>query len=212
MKNLVKHLWRHNTENIVKRSFLNCHAKDLHSIMLLEPPGHMIRLFIAMPGNELYKNENPLGKDQVIAFHPHHCDLTLHCVKGSFKNWIIREAFPDDYNDHCFDIGKYKFNSLILEGKEQGGFTFIDKVKVKTVSDVIYRAGESVHMKAWEVHTVNVSHTQVTAWFVYEGEENKGYLPNAYSMADLVRQDMSELYQRPTYRDVERFLKAADLL
>src|SRR6478752_10393471 len=95
MKHLISHLIKNYLEEIVNKSLLHCHCKGLHSIMLLESPGKTIRLFISTPQSEMYKNlpetfnyEKATGeslfhsKKMSIAFHPHHCNVTLHVING----------------------------------------------------------------------------------------------------------------------------------
>lgn len=80
MKELIKHLVNNHLDTIVEKSFLNCHVMGLHSIMLLESPEKTIRLFVSDGNSKLRKNteENILKGKQTLAFHPHHCNITLH--------------------------------------------------------------------------------------------------------------------------------------
>lgn len=94
MKALIKHLWKTHQEEIVAKSFLHCHVRNVHSIMFMDTPEKTIRLYIADLRNELFYNypDNYKMKQMTTAFHPHHCDLTLHCVKGSLTSWAVKES------------------------------------------------------------------------------------------------------------------------
>lgn len=213
MQALIKHLLHNNLDEIVAKSILNCHCKGLHSIMLLEAPEKTIRLYIAVPGNEMDKNFNtdtyykgePLpSSDMSLSFHPHHCNLTLHCIIGELFNWSIKE----DING--FLINKFYYNSFITQGEI--GFKHIGESFMVTNSMKWVTAGNYISMPANEIHTVACHNDRLTAWFVYEGKEDSGYKPYSYSVSDLTKQNYSNLYQKPSKEQVLTLLSDCGLI
>ena len=200
MKTLIKHLLTHNLEEIVKKSLLNCHCLGVHSIMLLDCPGKTIRLYVADIGNELYKNEPGEGHKLSIAFHPHHCDLTIEVLRGGLGNWIVEHTG----NVASFVINKYFYHSKIKEDKI--GFEQLRSVFLRTKAINWYGTGESFTLKATDIHTVFCDTNKVTAWLVYEGKEDPNYIPYSYSDADLENQSFEGLYTKPNKEDVLRLL------
>lgn len=204
MNNLVKHLFDNNFDEILQRSLLNCHVKGLHSIMLSEHKGATIRLYVADTNHELYVNNefDILTHDLSIAFHPHHCNLTLECVKGQFLNWEVKES------DKGIKLNKFLYHSAIIEGKTH--FELIDENShIETLKNRFVNKGECVMMKAEELHTVAVEKGKVAAWLVYEGKEDEKYSSYCWSNADLTNQDFSGLYGKPTKEDIFSLLKIA---
>lgn len=184
MKELIRHLVRVNIEEIVSKSLFNCHAMGVHSIMLLESPGKTIRVFIATKDHQLNKNlsasQGEYYNRMSVGFHPHHCDITLHCVYGEIQNWIVTEH--SFYGDNYLVRNKYKYHSKITDNEMS--FELIGEKMLSTVSDNRIQTGESVFMKAHEIHTVGVEKGKEAAWFVYEGKEDANYQPFCYSNAD----------------------------
>lgn len=211
MKQLIKHLWENNREEILSRSLLNCHCKGLHSIMLSEAPGKTIRLYISIPDSDMYKNFPNPGEeviDMSIAFHPHHCNLTLHCIKGELLNWELEEDLGG--GDHALLLNKYRYHSQITEGN--GYFEMIGPSVLRSTRYHWLRRGYSTHLKAKDIHTVAVMKGELVAWLVYEGKEDPTYQSFCWSNSDLTKQDLSDLYQKPTPDVVEDLLKLVGLL
>lgn len=206
MKTLIKHLLRNNSEEILAKSFFNCHCIGLHSIMLLESPGKTIRLYIAAEGNHLHLN---LEKNQPLAFHPHHCDLTFEVIKGTLFNWIIK---PEDSelalsDELLFGIkSKYYYKSHITTGTTE--FMLCkgnDPVVTKSFTKL--NVGDTVFMDATDIHTVVTRKDELTAWLVYEGKEDKDYIPYCWSNNPLMNEVNVELYQRfKTIEHIKHYL------
>lgn len=209
MKHLVEHLWKCNREEILNRSLLDCHAKGLHSIMLSDTPRNRIRLYVSMPDSDI-TTVKPMEDFQSppISYHPHHCNLTLSCVSGTLFNNRIAPTWADDVD--AFEIDRYKYKSKINTGDirfEYGGIAYMEHAAYHQVN-----AGQSLWMHAADVHTVLTWSGQLTAWFVFEGNEDPEYAPYAYSNRDLANQDFSGLYNKPSEEDVYELLKSVNLL
>ena len=206
MKQLIEHLWYSNSEQIVERSLLHCHAKGLHSFMLLESPGQTIRLYYAQYGHELYKN-GPLfyANGMSIGFHPHHCNLTLHCIRGVLYNWNVTLA--TEQAQGAFRVRSYRYRSAISDGEI--GFAHLGSAWVKHETTTQLEKGDSIGLDAKTIHTVYCDPFSETAWLVYEGKEDAGYSPDLYTTSHLGSTKESGLYQKPTRNQVVAFLQVA---
>ncbi len=206
MKALIKHLIINNLDEIVSKSILNCHCKGLHSIMLLEAPEKTIRLFVAVRGNEMYKNfytdNNKVSTS--IAFHPHHCNLTLHCIKGRFVNWTMKPS-KDGYL-----MTKYFYRSKIKDGDM--AFTSIGKEYLKTDKYSWISEGDSVQMNSNTIHTVACFENSFTAWLVYEGKEDNNYIPFCWTNSNPNTQDSEGLYTKPNIEQIQYLLTECGLI
>jgi hypothetical protein len=216
MKHLITHLIKNNLKEIVKKSFRNCHVQGLHSIMLLESPGKTIRLYYHEEKGALRYNTLSviLGQDEQcsmpLAFHPHHCNLTLHCVHGTMVN--INAITVDGEAGEASDVtlSKFFYESRINgEQKEpmfkHGGIGNLRIDEVKTLTP-----GQAITLNANVIHTVHC--IGEAAWLVYEGEEDPNYNSVAWSNADLTVVDHDIYYQPMTENQILQILMHIDLL
>lgn len=210
MKTLIRHLWRNNRDEIVARSCRNCHCRGLNSIMLIDKPGARVRIFFATENHELDQNGLlTMGKHGLsVAFHPHHCNVTLHCIMGMFMNWRVA---PYNNEEEHLTLTKFRYASK-LAGASRASFQKLEEAKLCFCVSQWLRPGESEAMKATDLHTVNVETGQRAAWFVYEGQENPDYQPICYSNAALDEMDFGHLYQPIGASEVESNLVACELL
>ncbi len=205
MKNYIKHLLRYNLDEVVEKSFLNCHARGVHSIMIDDTPEKRIRIFYATEEHELYKNF--LNDEKMsVAYHPHHCDITIEVISGLIKNSAI---IPYDKGE--ISLTGFKYHSKITDGecyfeKIDDNFRFtINKEKNGT-----FVPKESLFLPARELHTIAIAKGKSAAWYVYEGQEDLMYIPYCYTNTDPNEGDMSDMYIKPTKQEVIDILK--DLL
>lgn len=219
MNKLIKHLVDNNLDKIVEKSFLNCHVEGLHSIMLIESPEQTIRLFVSQSNSKLVKNteENIFEGRQTLAFHPHHCDITLHVIKGSLTNHIVERVSFDDplyesrnlRKHRYFFANKYHYKSAIKDGSME--FLFSAKHLLKFIDSTLLHEKESLSLKANQIHTVTTFDPGYTAWFVYEGKEARDYMPVCYSTCEK-EPDNSNLYRKATPEKIKFLLEASGLL
>lgn len=199
---LIEHLWRENRDEILIKSILHCHQKHVHSIMLLEAPERTIRLYIAMEGHELYKNyPHNWDNGMSIAFHPHHCNLTIHVLKGYLRN-ITGKPVTEDQRG--YRVSEYRYTSQITSTGAK--FEKLCDCKIQPLQEIALRAGDMLHLEAKEIHTVACDRNTVTAWLVYEGKEDRNYKPLCYTNVDPNTQ-IDGLYQKPTEQDIKELLE-----
>ncbi len=207
MKELVAHFIKDNFKEIVDNSLLNCHARGLHSIMFSNVPGKVIRLFICVPDNDMYLNLPALNVNNMsVGFHAHHCDLTLHCIEGRFLNWEVEQS-------GCKE--NFMIDSWLHKSKIKTGEMHFERKGVGHLRNKDFRwvnKNETVFMRADELHTVACYSDELTAWFVYEGKESPTPNNLMYSRADLNKIDSSQLYQKPTMKQVAKLLNMVELL
>lgn len=202
MKALIKHLVHEHLTEIAAKSFLDCHVRGVHSLMLLDTPEHRVRLFVATRYHELWRNNSLTLR--ALAAHPHHCNITLHCVKGEFFN------FNYDLAAHgTFDA--YRYQSGILHG--MGGFVPApEELPAVFVSSQRVQEGEAIALPASTIHSVAIKQHQPAAWFVYEGKEDSEYSSLSYSDQPLERTVFGDLYGKVTEAHVIELLEFAGLL
>jgi hypothetical protein len=202
MKTLVTHLVREHLAEIANKSLLDCHVRGLHSIMLLDTPEQRVRLFVATERHELWRNTaESLGS---IAAHPHHCNITLHCIQGAFVNLEYAISKTGKYLP-------YIYRSALLNGT--GGFTKSQRNgPVALIGQRAVGVGDSLALPAYHIHSVSVPPGQRAAWFVYEGKEDAQYSSLSYSDQDLEQADFQGLYGKMDEQQVISLLVEVGLL
>lgn len=200
MKVLIKHLLDNNIDEIVAKSYLNCHCIGLHSIMLLDSPEKTIRMYITTENHEMYEDIN-----LPIAIHPHHCNLTLYCIKGEIFNYNF---IKDDVYGTESKIWYY--NSKISDGEMR--FTKIGTTKIIEMDTELLKKRDSILLEAKQLHTIKVEKGKINAWLVFEGREDKSYIPLCYTNTDLNNVDSSKLYIKPTIKEIKNLIKKSKIL
>lgn len=211
MKALIQHLIKNNMAEILAKSFLNCHSKGIHSIMLLDCPEKLIRIFFTDKDHDLYKNHRSYfgdGTPLSIAIHPHNTDITLHCIKGEIYNEIYNECSEPTTGSYPFDL--FHYQSQISDG--QMGFIKCPEKRYGLIKDIDrskhLKFNDYAHMDGTSLHTVYVPKGMESAWFVYEGKSNSEYESFAWSNADLENIDTTGLYQKPTKEQIISLLNS----
>lgn len=201
MKHLIKHLVHEHLLGIAAKSLLNCHVHGLHSIMLIDTPEKRVRLFVTDASHRLHLNTGPqLGS---LAAHAHHCNITLHMVKGTMSNleYRLRDAAR---------FQPYFYVSGILNN--EGSFHARHGQAAYYYDSQLVDEGESLFLPAHFIHSVFVPEGAVAAWFVYEGAKDPNYLSYSYSDQNLELTPFEGLYQPMTQDDVLLLLRSANLI
>lgn len=177
-------------EWIASKSFRNCHAEGVDSLLFDDTPGARVRAFICRREHTLWRNR--LADNREVPFsvglHPHHCDITLDLIFGNAFN--IVEVFHGGWRT---SLREFNYQSAITG--EQGRFIETGSVRmVRLVSERLTR-GCPFSMRAADLHTIFVPKDEEAAWFVYEGADDPEYKARAYSDDDLTALDFSQLYQ-----------------
>ena len=176
------------------KSLLDCHSKGLHSFPVSFDNGLYKRIFYAEPSHLLWKIE-PIE----IAIHPHHVDIKITVLDGTLYNCL----YEKDENGQVFNT--YQWDSVILNGK--GGFRLLGSDKLYLTSKNGYTVGETIFMKACELHTVFVEKGNKCAWLIEEEIPTCEYFPINYSNSDLTKWTSKGLYRECSERTKNKYIK-----
>jgi hypothetical protein len=174
--------------------------------MFLDTPEKRLRMFVSTPESEMWYNtpqELLGGAPLSIAFHSHHCNITLETLTGEIKNWQVRAG------NFGHPLYKFTYDSKLIgtgNGFKNAGLGAIETRSIHTLV-----AGESEYMDAQAVHTVSVPRNTYAAWLVYEGREDPDYNPTTWSNHDLEQISLEGLYTRPTLSDFDELLRIAGI-
>lgn len=160
------------------KNFLNCHSKELHSFPISFENGLYRRVFYA-------DNNHFLWRPFEVAVHPHHVDIKITVLDGVLCNPIFTVGTGEMVN-------KWQWNSHILNGS--GGFEYLGEEKMERISNITYKAGESVSMKACELHTIVIEKGKKCVWLIEESMASCDYFPINYSPHDLSTWSPDGLY------------------
>lgn len=204
-KALVQHLLKSNLLEILSKSRMHCHTRNVHSIMLLEAPQKTIRLFVAEPRHDLWRNNPGYYSDGMsVGFHAHHCDLTLVVTRGRVQNWQVHPQNPG------IAVNGYAYKSSLRD--EKPGFELLGRAHLGTTEVRTLTCGDSLFMPAEQMHTVSVAQGEWAAWLVFEGRESKNYSSVCYSTSDLEKADLSGLYKPMQEQDLMRLLDQGEMI
>ena len=178
---------------IRKNSLCDCHVIGLDSVVFNNTPGARVRAYVTQPGHELWMNDPFMKYPMSLAFHPHHCDLTLTPIFGTWENVRLQ---PSGELKYLRRYREYKYVSEITEGA--GGFVDTGMIRKWYVN--VETVLESRFMDAKEIHTVYVPNQAEAAWYVHEHKEDPYYLGLNYSNTDLELWSPARLY-RPMSED-----------
>lgn len=183
----IKQVKECDLKTIAKQSFINCHCFGLHSIMFDDTPGARIRCFYADSSHDMYMNSGIAESRMSVAYHSHHCDVTLLPVFGNVYN--VR---PVAFERTGVKLLAFEYKSAILN--DAGSFVRKPEEDCYAISDLEKMTGPVV-MAAHLVHSVYVPFMQEAAWYVFEGKEDAGYRNVSWSNWDLSEFDFSRLYK-----------------
>ena len=178
----------------ITNALLNCHVRGMHSIVLNDDAIGRQRMFVATPGHELHKNFmlnfGTISKDQSLAFHAHHCDITLIPIFGNIVNMTPYFGSLRSMKQEPWLCGQFKYDSAI-NGKS-GGLKATGKGRA--LRDIWERKVTSpLMLKADEYHTIAVPEGESAAWLVFEGYEDNDYKPECYTFNPVF--DPAQYYQ-----------------
>lgn len=162
------------------KNLLNCHCIGLHSFPISIKDGLYKRIFYADTNHELWEYLK-------VAIHPHHVDIKITILDGHLFNPIYKVS------DKGVQFKKYRWNSHILNGN--GGFEYLGEENLIQVSNNKYSKGDSVTMKACELHTIQMNARQKCVWLIEETIPSCEYFPINYSVHDLEKWTPDGLYE-----------------
>lgn len=188
---------------IYEKCVKNCHAKNLYSIVLKElENGRLLRMYVAVPGNELFKNNPKNGEMMSVGFHNHRYDIGLQVICGQLTNHLIEEA-----NSFLF-YKKYGFETGMGESKlTQPTIVFQNNVSVKFGKFTSLQKGDFLQLKAEELHTISTPKNELVAWLVLEGELQLNFVPKLITNKVLNESSTAPFYKKPTRKEIDEIIK-----
>jgi len=166
------------------KNLLHCHSKNLHSFPISFLDGMYKRVFYATEEHNLWKVD-PLE----IAIHPHHVDIKITVLYGTLFNIVYAETSGGAISEL---FKTFKWNSHIQNGN--GGFEAVGEAELLCIRMDEIKAGQSVTMKACELHTVFVEQGKKCVWLIEETRPTCDYFPINYSNVDLSQWTPDGLY------------------
>jgi hypothetical protein len=193
-------------ELALQKSYKNCHAKGLHSIVLNQSPnGELTRFYYTTSDHCLEQNLIPEVKTS-LAIHSHRFDLKFTTLRGEMINVTYR--FPTENEFVESDIfTAWKFQSQILTGR--GSFLKQEHPqKLLFVDAHAICEKKSIKMKATELHTVGVFQGHKAAWLVEETNFNPHHNDICYTNNDMENFNFDGLYQKYSSKEeIEKMIK-----
>lgn len=174
---LLRHVVQTDPTRVASKSYLNCHVKGMHSVMLVDCPGALVRMFIATPDHEMWKNTpGNSGEVMSLGYHAHRTELTLHLARGRMSNIIGQVPVGWYQINNTRQVSAYRYVSKIMDREGGGKFEKQDNISLLMEGHVNNMSpGDTAYMPADMLHTVYVPRGEAAAWFVYEGKEDKNY-------------------------------------
>lgn len=180
------------------KNLLNCHVIGMHSFPIKISGGLYQRVFTTTKEHVLHRRR-PIP----LAIHPHHVGIKITVLKGELTNVLYR---LDDEGD--LELGEFEYKSHIL-GKG-GYFEYRKQQRLKMISEITYKEGESFFMESCDMHTVVVPERMESAWLVQEELPTCDYFPVSYSDQDLEEWDTVGLYLEITPEQAQKYLNGLD--
>lgn len=190
-------------EEIASKSYKNCHAIGVDSLLLVDEPGFKVRMFFAHTHHELFKNDC----DQLfsVGLHQHHCDITLIPAMGEFYNVSI---LPEESN-FVMKMSSYTYLSPILSKNRPPKFQLSGEEK--DINLDWNKVDRPLFLPAQSHHTVYVPFESEAAWYVIEGKEDPTYKSITLSNTDLEKFEFDKFYLPMSVADVKYIFKTLNM-
>lgn len=199
---LKYHAFNENRQEMLDNSYLDCHVKGLHSIMLYNTPGKVIRMYVTSREHNLWQHTT-VGCMQIpnnLAFHPHRYNLTLMCVAGKISHITLKNG-KGGYN-----LPMYRYSSALADGS--CGFVNTETMRPFTPEYRWLLPGRHISLHATCVHSLLVPQGTVAAWMIMEGAENPEYEPVAFTTMPLEEFKPEGFYRKMTEKDMAEILES----
>lgn len=180
----------------------HCHAKNIYSIVLKElEANRLLRIYIAAPQNELYRNNPSSNLAMSVGFHNHRYDIGLQVLKGSLTNHIVSES-PEgvEYKLYGYETGmnKAKLQKPKIELKGE--------VAIKECLTKKLYEGDFFEFSASDIHSISSKPNELVAWVILEGKLDDNYEAKLITNDQLNSDTTESLYIKMTKREVDEIL------
>lgn len=171
--NTLKHFYPNRWELMLESSYIDCHAKGVHSVVFDKDPatGCLFRMYFVTGDHELYlnhKNQCLIPNQLSVGIHNHRQGLLLRAISGFVTNIVFEKVLQGAAcNAKTTYLNDYVFDSKIKGGT--GEFLKrTDAVPLVFKSEQEYSNGDYVFMGPSVLHTVYVQKHETAAWIIQE--------------------------------------------
>jgi len=203
MKYFLQHILKENLNQITADSYFNYGVKGLHMIDFINTPTKGLKLFIAESNNNMQPSLPSFYQNGITyPFQYYSKNASVQCVKGHLTIWEVAES-----NDQISLLA----NEFEVSGnaETQEFHTKREHVGLKTAQLFSMQPGQIVNLPGNILYNFGTRFGSISAWMVFEGKD-LGTPKLAYTNLD--KFDTSDLYQKPTTRDVLNMVDAIGLL
>ena len=171
IETLMQMLYLADDETLVRLSRKNCHVKGLHSIVLSDNDGRLVRFYITSHEHTLFQNSHDGLFDLSLGVHSHKYDLVLTAVKGfdHASNLVYIE------DPSGTDVKKYDYSV------EQGAVY----IGVSSLCMVSHKKIDIETMDSDTLRTVHVPEGMVACWLVEDGIETGSRHAELFSNSEI---------------------------
>lgn len=152
-------------DDVLMMSRKHCHARNVHSIVLMNQEGRLSRLFIADVGHDLKRNR-PENLFPAVGPHDHRYAVLIERAWGVINHYRLRVAGTG------WDFCEYRVKSGVVSGRAE--FACIGNVKLELISAKLLsdELRDDVYVRSDEIHTMSVG-SEMAAWLVREYQQEK---------------------------------------
>lgn len=208
MKDFIQHIVKENLAQIAADSYFNYGVRGLHMINLIDTPTKGLRLFIA-ESNNMMQHSMPLNYSNGITypFQNYQRNFKTQCIQGYVSIWTVEES-----NDQIALLT----NEYKLAENEDGDYVYVmnrQHVGLQTKTVYNLQPGQAVSLSGNELYNFGTRFGAQSAWFVYEGRENKtDYV--FYTNKDNLSADdgFPGMYSKVSAKDVVALLSSVGLI
>lgn len=181
----------------------HCHAKNVYSIVLKElEDNRLLRIYIAMPENELYKNDPSANLPMSVGFHNHRYHIGLKVLKGSLINHIVTES------ENGIAYGLYGYETGMNKTKlEKPKIQLKGSISIKEHIKKTLNKGDYFEFQATDIHSISTKPDELVAWIILEGKLDTRYNAKLITNDDLNDASTASLYQKMTKPEVAELLE-----
>ena len=208
MKDFIQHIVKENLTQIAADSYFNYGVRGLHMIKLVDTPTKGLRLFIA-ESNNMMQHSMPLHYSNGITYPFQHYqrNFKTKCIQGYVSVWTVEES-----NDQIALLT----NEYKLTENEDGDYVYVmnrQHVGLQTKTVYNLQPGQTVNLSGNALYNFGTRFGAQSAWFVYEGRENKTDYVFYTNKDNLTADDgFPGMYSKVTAKDVVALLSSVGLI
>ena len=188
-------------EQVIENSYKNFHCKGLDYLCLERSDNLTVKAY--------FFNGDTSQLPEIVVPHNHRYGFNSIVLSGLVANKKYMEFPLASVWGQVYD--KFDFYTPLNGGN---GFEWVDEVKLATVSDVTYKAGQSYYSAASDIHTLQIHAPEsVLILLQYEDEMSVEAPSQSYKLGNSrEKPNLSGLYDKMTPDDVIKRLSIINQL